>query len=229
MGGGERVPSYHAASIGPLIFAALRFCLALSTLHTSTADRGHKTLYIPGLCACACSCAARPWFDGAPLCLPSPSPLAACTASSCGLWRAHTPSPTLLFLALSLSLSPPASSSPPPRNRDHGKKPSEIIKNATRDRARATRRVSYFSRPPTRGLSRVLLEQDDAPLLSLMRSVSLSFFFPFFLFRNEKSELKSRLKSNIRGEGERGIVPGNNNVTSTRVSFFAVQLFHLWK
>lgn len=160
--------------------------------------------------------------------LPSPSPLAACTASSCGLWRAHTPSPTLL-LALSLSLSPPASSSPPPRNRDHGKKPSEIIKNATRDRARATRRVSYFSRPPTRGLSRVLLEQDDAPLLSLMRSVSLSFFFPLLLFRNEKSELKSRLKSNIRGEGERGIVPGNNNVTSTRVSFFAVQLFHLWK
>lgn len=106
VGGGERVPSYHAASIGPLIFAALRFCLALSTLHTSTADRGHKTLYIPGLCACACSCAARPWFDGAPLCLPSPSPLAACTASSCGLWRAHTPSPTLLLLALSLSLSP---------------------------------------------------------------------------------------------------------------------------
>lgn len=195
VGGGERVPSYHAASIGPLIFAALRFCLALSTLHTSTADRGHKTLYIPGLCACACSCAARPWFDGAPLCLPSPSPLAACTASSCGLWRAHTPSPTLLLLALSLSLSPPASSSPPPRNRYHGKKPSEIIKNATRDRARATRRVSYFSRPPTRGLSRVLLEQDDAPLLSLMRSVSLSFFFPLFLFRNEKSELKSRLKS----------------------------------
>ena len=195
VGGGERVPSYHAASIGPLIFAALRFCLALSTLHTSTADRGHKTLYIPGLCACACSCAARPWFDGAPLCLPSPSPLAACTASSCGLWRAHTPSPTLLLFALSLSLSPPASSSPPPRNRDHGKKPSEIIKNATRDRARATRRVSYFSRPPTRGLSRVLLEQDDAPLLSLMRSVSLSFFFPLFLFRNEKSELKSRLKS----------------------------------
>lgn len=44
-GGGERVPSYHAASIGPLIFAALRFCLALSTLHTSTADRSHKTLY----------------------------------------------------------------------------------------------------------------------------------------------------------------------------------------
>lgn len=43
--GGERVPSYHAASIGPLIFAALRFCLALSTLHTSTADRSHKTLY----------------------------------------------------------------------------------------------------------------------------------------------------------------------------------------
>lgn len=39
------VPSYHAASMGPLIFAALRFCLALSTLHTSTADRRHKTLY----------------------------------------------------------------------------------------------------------------------------------------------------------------------------------------
>lgn len=38
-------PSYHAASMGPLIFAALRFCLALSTLHTSTADRRHKTLY----------------------------------------------------------------------------------------------------------------------------------------------------------------------------------------
>lgn len=31
--------------MGPLIFAALRFCLALSTLHTSTADRRHKTLY----------------------------------------------------------------------------------------------------------------------------------------------------------------------------------------
>jgi len=53
-GGGEKragrtrggpVPSYHAASMGPLIFAALRFCLALSTLHTSTADRRHKTLY----------------------------------------------------------------------------------------------------------------------------------------------------------------------------------------
>lgn len=43
--GYERVPSYHAASIEPLIFAALRFCLALSTLHTSTADRSHKTLY----------------------------------------------------------------------------------------------------------------------------------------------------------------------------------------
>lgn len=196
MGGGERVPSYHAASIGPLIFAALRFCLALSTLHTSTADRGHKTLYIPGLCACACSCAARPWFDGAPLCLPSP-PLphwlhAQPAVAACG---AHTHLPPPSSSSLSLSLSPPASSSPPPRNRDHGKKPSEIIKNATRDRARATRRVSYFSRPPTRGLSRVLLEQDDAPLLSLMRSVSLSFFFPFFLFRNEKSELKSRLKS----------------------------------
>lgn len=38
-------PSYHAASMGPLIFAALRFCLALSTLHTSTTDRRHKTLY----------------------------------------------------------------------------------------------------------------------------------------------------------------------------------------
>lgn len=37
--------SYHAASMGPLIFAALCFCLALSTLHTSTADRRHKTLY----------------------------------------------------------------------------------------------------------------------------------------------------------------------------------------
>lgn len=44
-GQGSRVPSYHAASMGPLIFAALRFCPALSTLHTSTADRGHKTLY----------------------------------------------------------------------------------------------------------------------------------------------------------------------------------------
>lgn len=47
-GGGEKggpVPSYHAASMDPLIFAALRFCLALSTLHTSTADRRHKTLY----------------------------------------------------------------------------------------------------------------------------------------------------------------------------------------
>lgn len=43
--GGSCPPSYHAASMGPLIFAALRFCLALSTLHTSTADRRHKTLY----------------------------------------------------------------------------------------------------------------------------------------------------------------------------------------
>lgn len=42
---GDPVPSYHAASMDPLIFAALRFCLALSTLHTSTADRRHKTLY----------------------------------------------------------------------------------------------------------------------------------------------------------------------------------------
>lgn len=42
---GGPVPSYHAASMDPLIFAALRFCLALSTLHTSTADRRHKTLY----------------------------------------------------------------------------------------------------------------------------------------------------------------------------------------
>lgn len=46
-GGGDSPcpPSYHAASMGPLIFAALRFCLALSTLHTSTADRRYKTLY----------------------------------------------------------------------------------------------------------------------------------------------------------------------------------------
>lgn len=109
VGGGERVPSYHAASIGPLIFAALRFCLALSTLHTSTADRGHKTLYIPGLCACACSCAARPWFDGAPLCLPSP-PLphwlhAQPAVAACGA-HTHLPPPSSSSLSLSLSLPP---------------------------------------------------------------------------------------------------------------------------
>ena len=50
------VSSYHAALYGPLIFAALsraralRFCRtsSLSTLHTSTADRGRKTLYTTG-------------------------------------------------------------------------------------------------------------------------------------------------------------------------------------
>lgn len=44
--GGTPCPELPRGLYGaPLIFAALRFCLALSTLHTSTADRRHKTLY----------------------------------------------------------------------------------------------------------------------------------------------------------------------------------------
>lgn len=133
---------YHAASTDPLIFAALRFCLALSTLHTSTRLIAAVKHYTGAVCACACAC------ETLVISLSLAAPL--CPARR----RARaTSSPFSLLRSVRLERS--------------AKKPSEIIET----RRRPSRATTSTRTNSTRCLSRVLLLERirRRPSLSLMR------------------------------------------------------------